>query len=72
MMSDSKTCPNPRSSPHRRDHPHHLGLRGGPAPVRRFLPSLIELVLDGRINPGKVFDLRLPFEQVAEAYRAIG
>src|ERR1700704_1122588 len=35
----------------------HVGLRGGPAPVRRFLPDLIDRVLDGRINPGKVFDL---------------
>ncbi|OBH77704.1 IMP dehydrogenase [Mycobacterium mantenii] len=48
-----------------------VGLRGGPAPVRQFLPSLIALVLDGRINPGKVFDLSLPLEQVAEGYRAM-
>jgi threonine dehydrogenase-like Zn-dependent dehydrogenase len=49
----------------------HAGLRGGPAPVRRFLPDLITRVLDGRINPGKVFDLTLPLEQAAEAYRAM-
>jgi threonine dehydrogenase-like Zn-dependent dehydrogenase len=49
----------------------HVGLRGGPAPVRRFLPELIELVWDGRIDPGKVFDLTLPLDQVAEAYRAM-
>jgi threonine dehydrogenase-like Zn-dependent dehydrogenase len=48
-----------------------VGLRGGPAPVRRFLPHLIELVLDGQISPGKVFDLSLPLEQVAEAYKAM-
>lgn len=48
-----------------------VGLRGGPAPVRHFLPELIGLVLDGRINPGKVFDLRLPLDQVAQAYRAM-
>jgi threonine dehydrogenase-like Zn-dependent dehydrogenase len=46
-------------------------LFGGPAPVRRFLPELIDLVWDGKINPGKVFDLRLPLEQVAEGYRAM-
>lgn len=46
-------------------------LHGGPAPVRRFLPKLIELVLEGRINPGKVFDLTLPLDQVAEGYRAM-
>lgn len=46
-------------------------LHGGPAPVRRFLPELIRLVLDGKIDPGKVFDLRLPLDQVAEGYRAM-
>ncbi|MBC2874266.1 MULTISPECIES: zinc-dependent alcohol dehydrogenase family protein [Streptomyces] len=49
----------------------HVALRGGPAPVRRFLPHLIERVLDGRINPGKVFDLVLPLDQVAEGYQAM-
>ncbi|MGW2647405.1 zinc-dependent alcohol dehydrogenase family protein [Streptomyces sp. NPDC001393] len=49
----------------------HVGLRGGPAPVRRYLPELIALVLSGRINPGKVFDHTLPLEQVAEGYQAM-
>ncbi|EKX68609.1 IMP dehydrogenase [Streptomyces ipomoeae] len=49
----------------------HVGLRGGPAPVRGYLPDLIERVLTGRINPGKVFDLTLPLEQVAEGYKAM-
>ncbi|MFC7258482.1 zinc-dependent alcohol dehydrogenase family protein [Streptomyces lutosisoli] len=49
----------------------HVGLRGGPAPVRRFLPDLIDRVLDGRIDPGKVFDLTLPLDEVAEGYRAM-
>ena len=49
----------------------HAALRGGPAPVRRFLPDLIERVLTGRINPGKVFDLTLPLDQAAEGYRAM-
>jgi len=49
----------------------HVGLRGGPAPVRAYLPELIDHVLDGRINPGKVFDLTLPLDQAAEAYRAM-
>jgi threonine dehydrogenase-like Zn-dependent dehydrogenase len=49
----------------------HVHLHGGPAPVRRYLPKLIELVLDGKINPGKVFDLTLPLAQVAEGYRAM-
>jgi len=49
----------------------HARLHGGPAPVRRYLPTLIELVLSGRIDPGKVFDLTLPLDQVAEGYRAM-
>ncbi|MER6976441.1 zinc-dependent alcohol dehydrogenase family protein [Streptomyces carpinensis] len=49
----------------------HVGLRGGPAPVRAYLPDLIDRVLTGRINPGKVFDLTLPLEQVAEGYKAM-
>ena len=46
-------------------------LHGGPAPVRRFLPELIDLVWNRKIDPGKVFDLSLPLEQVAEGYRAM-
>jgi threonine dehydrogenase-like Zn-dependent dehydrogenase len=46
-------------------------LHGGPAPVRRFLPELIDLIWNRKINPGKVFDLSLPLEQVAEGYRAM-
>jgi threonine dehydrogenase-like Zn-dependent dehydrogenase len=49
----------------------HVHLHGGPAPVRRYLPELIKLVLDGKINPGKVFDLTLPLDRVAEGYRAM-
>ncbi|MFJ2954438.1 zinc-dependent alcohol dehydrogenase family protein [Streptomyces sp. NPDC087270] len=49
----------------------HVAMRGGPAPVRAFLPDLIERVLSGRIDPGKVFDLTLPLDQVAEGYRAM-
>lgn len=44
---------------------------GGPAPVRRFLPELMGLVLDGSIRPGRVFDLHLPLADVAEGYRAM-
>jgi threonine dehydrogenase-like Zn-dependent dehydrogenase len=46
-------------------------LLGGPAPVRRFLPHLMELVLSRKINPGKVFDLTVPLKDVAEGYRAM-
>jgi threonine dehydrogenase-like Zn-dependent dehydrogenase len=49
----------------------HVHLHGGPAPVRRYLPHLMDLVLKGTIQPGKVFDLTLPLSQVAEGYRAM-
>ena len=49
----------------------HTHLHGGAAPVRRFMPYLLDLVLRGTIEPGKVFDLILPLEQVAEGYRAM-
>jgi threonine dehydrogenase-like Zn-dependent dehydrogenase len=49
----------------------HVHLHGGPAPVRKYLPKLIDLVFNGTINPGKVFDLVLPLAQVAEGYRAM-
>jgi threonine dehydrogenase-like Zn-dependent dehydrogenase len=46
-------------------------LHGGPAPVRRFLPQLIDLIWNRQIDPGKVFDLELPLDQAAEGYRAM-
>jgi threonine dehydrogenase-like Zn-dependent dehydrogenase len=46
-------------------------LHGGPAPVRRFLPELIDLITSRAIEPGRVFDLTLPLEQAAEGYRAM-
>ena len=49
----------------------NVGLAGGMAPVRTYLPDLLERVLDGRIDPGKVFDLTLPLDEVAEGYRAM-
>jgi threonine dehydrogenase-like Zn-dependent dehydrogenase len=49
----------------------HVHLHGGPAPVRRYLPKLIDMVWEGKINPGKVFDLTLPLNEVAGGYRAM-
>jgi len=46
-------------------------LHGGPAPVRRFLPELIQLIRDRKIDPGVVFDLTLPLEEAAEGYKAM-
>ena len=48
-----------------------IRIQGGPAPVRRFLPELIDLICVGTIEPGKVFDLRLPLSEVAEGYAAM-
>jgi threonine dehydrogenase-like Zn-dependent dehydrogenase len=50
---------------------HQKNLMGGPAPVRRFLPDLMDRVLTRKINPGRVFDLQLPLEDVAQGYRAM-
>ena len=49
----------------------HLHLHGGPAPVRRFLPHLVDLIWNREIDPGMVFDLAVPLEEVAEGYRAM-
>ena len=49
----------------------HVHLHGGPAPVRRFLPELVDLIVRKQINPGRVFDLELPLDQAAEGYRAM-
>jgi threonine dehydrogenase-like Zn-dependent dehydrogenase len=49
----------------------HVHLHGGPAPVRRFLPQLVDLVWTRQIDPGRVFDLTLPLDQAADGYRAM-
>lgn len=49
----------------------HVHLHGGPAPVRRYLPELIELIMNGAIDPGRVFDRELPLDEAAEGYRAM-
>ncbi len=46
-------------------------VHGGPAPVRRFLPELIDLIWNRQIDPGKVFDLQLPLDEAAAGYRAM-
>jgi threonine dehydrogenase-like Zn-dependent dehydrogenase len=49
----------------------NVGLRGGVAPVRRYLPELLEDVLAGLINPGRVFDFETDLEHVVDGYRAM-
>lgn len=57
--------------PVRRMFTHNIGLAGGMAPVRTYLPDLLARVQSGAINPGLVFDLALPLERVAEGYTAM-
>ncbi|GAA1929122.1 zinc-dependent alcohol dehydrogenase family protein [Nocardioides hwasunensis] len=57
--------------PVRRMFQKNIGLAGGVAPVRRYLPDLLERVLSGAIDPGRVFDLTLPMSEAAEGYRAM-
>jgi threonine dehydrogenase-like Zn-dependent dehydrogenase len=63
--------PHGVEAPVRRMFQKNIGLAGGIAPVRQYLPELLKLVQDGTINPGLVFDTTLPLEQVADGYRAM-
>ena len=49
----------------------NVGMRGGPAPARHYQPELMQAVLDGEINPGKVFDLTIDLDDIAEGYAAM-
>lgn len=49
----------------------NVGVKGGPASVRQYLPDLLTRVWERTIDPGKVFDLELPLERAADAYRAM-
>jgi threonine dehydrogenase-like Zn-dependent dehydrogenase len=49
----------------------NIGLRGGGAPVRTYIPELLDDVLEGRIEPGRVFDFETDLDGIAEAYAAM-
>src|ERR1700722_15797202 len=49
----------------------NIGVRGGSAPVRVYIPELLPDVLAERINPGRVFDFATDLDDVAEAYAAM-
>ena len=49
----------------------YIGLRGGVAPVRRYIPELLPDVLEGRIDPGRVFDFETDLDGIQEAYAAM-
>ena len=57
--------------PLRRMFRKNIGLHGGMAPTRKYIPELLERVLAGGVDPGRVFDLTVPLEKVAEGYRAM-
>ena len=61
----------PHGAPDISDFRNNVGVWGGIAPVRAYLERLVELVLERKINPGRVFDLELPLSEVAEAYAAM-
>jgi threonine dehydrogenase-like Zn-dependent dehydrogenase len=47
------------------------GVRGGPAPARTYIPELLDDVLEGRIEPGRVLDYETDLDGIAEAYAAM-
>lgn len=49
----------------------NVGVRGGSAPVRAYIPEFLDDVLEGRINPGRVFDFATDLDGVATAYAAM-
>jgi len=49
----------------------NTGWRGGPAPARIYIPELLGDVLDGVIDPGRVFDYETDLDHIADAYRAM-
>lgn len=48
---------------------HNVRLAGGPAPVRAYIERLLPLILDGRIEPGRVFDVATDLDGVPQGYR---
>jgi threonine dehydrogenase-like Zn-dependent dehydrogenase len=64
-------APHGSEAPIKRMFRRNVGLRGGGAPVRAYLPELLEDVMAGRIQPGRVFDHETDLEDIAEAYAAM-
>ena len=47
------------------------GEAGGPAPARAYMAELLDAVLAGKINPGRVFDFTTDLDHIADAYAAM-
>ncbi|MGN6090552.1 MAG: zinc-dependent alcohol dehydrogenase family protein [Actinomycetales bacterium] len=63
--------PNGVELPVRQMFSNNIGVVGGVAPARHYIPQLLPEVLDGRLDPSPVFDLTLPLTEVVEGYRAM-
>jgi threonine dehydrogenase-like Zn-dependent dehydrogenase len=50
---------------------HNVTVSGGPAPVRAYIEELLPLILDGEIEPGRVFDRTVRLDGVPDGYRAM-
>ncbi|MET8506319.1 zinc-dependent alcohol dehydrogenase family protein [Streptomyces sp. NPDC004787] len=49
----------------------NISVRGGLAPAVRYMPLLLDSILDSSVRPGRVFDLALPLERAADGYCAM-
>jgi len=49
----------------------NITLTGGPAPARAYIETLLPAVLEGRVNPGKVFDREVDLDGIPGGYRAM-
>lgn len=63
--------PNYENFKYRTAFSRNVGIRGGIAPARQYIPILLKEVLEGRINPGRVFDFVTDLEHIGEAYAAM-
>jgi threonine dehydrogenase-like Zn-dependent dehydrogenase len=50
---------------------HNVSVAGGPAPVRAYIAELLPDVMEGRIEPGRVFDRTVDLDGVPDGYRAM-
>lgn len=49
----------------------NIGIYGGVAPARAYIETLLPHILDGSINPGKMFDLEVNIDEIASGYKAM-
>jgi len=49
----------------------NVSVAGGPAPVRAYIEELLPDVMEGRIEPGRVFDRTIGLDEIPDGYRAM-